>query len=58
MSRISHRCARCDRPVKVGDLVVEVRKITSVTASIPITITHDRGDAVAHVSCPTTETRS
>lgn len=43
-------CERCGRTLVVGDRVVDVREVTRVRDG---SISTDRGDAVAHVTCPT-----
>lgn len=45
-------CERCGRTLVVGDRVVDVREVTRVRDG---SISTDRGDAVAHVQCPTDE---
>ena len=49
---IAAACERCHRALVPGDRVVEVRKVTRVSGG---SISHDRGDAVAHVECPVDE---
>lgn len=52
---ITATCARCHQPIEIGAWVVEVRKVTRVHPDNN-TLTHDRGDAVAHVLCPNGDT--
>lgn len=47
---IMNACARCGGAFAVSDLAVDVRKVTAVRADG--TIAHDRGDALAHITCP------
>lgn len=47
---IMNTCARCGGSLAVGDLVVDVRKVTRVREDD--TVSHDRGDALAHLKCP------
>lgn len=44
-------CERCGVTLAPGDRVQEVRTITRVLPDG--TVTHDRGDALTHVTCPT-----
>lgn len=46
---ISPTCDRCGRTFSVGDRVVDVRKVTRASDG---PISTDRGDPVAHVTCP------